>query len=606
MAPTSPRPADGFSRRGWLTLAAVAAASLGSTAEAATALEDLGYATPYDQYDPDPIAESPSVWQAYLFDKQQNLWRFAGDLDKAESIVDEWRSTSPDDPGAADRAGEIAFLRGDYPAAATWFAKAAAGFTSTTARGALGRAGALLKQGAAEGQAGQRRRRQKHAAQVRFPPAHSAARAAERFGWPLRRGAPGGADRLLCAGAARRRRPSRARLCQRGPDYRAAVEHVSRVRRSSSMEPPLPSRLKNGAVENNLALAHILLGSGAPSGRDRQGRRRARSAESDLPADPGVRVPERRPAGRGGRHLPAGARLRRDALPRGERPRRDPRQAGPRRRGADRLPPRRRRQSRLCAGLVQPGRAPERHGARHYLEAQGALGRAARLDPALRDRDRQLIYDAEPYYSGLDLSRPLPPEWRFVETERRVPAALTVIVLLLLVGRLIWNLGLDQASGKVGERLLRLGEGRETGGRTTWLHLLTRPVWPAGRDRGNRRDLPVAVVAFAPARTRGCGRAGRRSARAARRLRPQPAGGGPSGRHRRAPLHLAAGRRLRRRDDRSRTGLRSGASGTRRPSNTARSGGRGRRRWPPSRWPCSSSAGGLVCRRPAPWVPRPW
>jgi hypothetical protein len=118
-------------------------------------------------------------------------------------------------------------------------------------------------------------------------------------------------------------------------------------------------------------------------------------------------------------------------------------------------------------GVLLSGMGPS-----HYLEAQGALGRAAKLDPALRDRDRQLTYDAEPYYSGLDLSRPLPPEWRFVETQRRVPAALTIIVVLLLVGRVLWSLGLDQVGGKIGERLF--GWVRADGP----LRGLARPLWP--------------------------------------------------------------------------------------------------------------------------------
>ena len=467
---------DGFSRRDWLTLAAVVDADLGSTAETATTLEDLGYETPYDQYDPDPIAESASVWEAYLFDKRQNLWRFAGDLDKAKSIVDEWLSRLPDDPGAADRAGEIAFLRGDHPGAATWFAKAAAGFSTVSARGALGRAAALLKQGAAEGQAG------------------SDADARRTLGSALSAGAK--ADERLRDSDDLKGEAHRAALIiyyahvQLGdaglrerdyagavPDYEAAVEMYPEFEYIDA-EPALPNRLKNGAVENNLALAHILLGSGARAvdtakaaiGRDQQSPiflqtlAYAYQAEGELdmaantyrqaldfdptlfPAanDLGVVLANQN---RGEESLTA---FRRAV---GAKP-------------------------DYALGWFNLGVYLSGMGPSHYLEAQGALGRAARLDPELRDRDRQLIYDAEPYFSGLDLSRPLPAEWRFVETERRVPAALTVIVLLLLVGRLIWNLGLDQASGALGERLLGRAKGRDATDRAPWLRSLTRPVWP--------------------------------------------------------------------------------------------------------------------------------
>lgn len=107
----------------------------------------------------------------------------------------------------------------------------------------------------------------------------------------------------------------------------------------------------------------------------------------------------------------------------------------------------------------------------HYLEAQGAFGRAAQLDGHLRDRERQLTFDTEPYNSGLDLSRPLPSDWRFAEYERRAPATLTALVVLLLIVRLLWSLGLDQVAGAVGSRLLGRGTPR-------WRRVLGHPIVP--------------------------------------------------------------------------------------------------------------------------------
>ena len=43
--------------------------------------------------------------------------------------------------------------------------------------------------------------------------------------------------------------------------------------------------------------------------------------------------------------------------------------------------------------------------------SQGAFARAFQLDPALRDRTRELTIDASTYRTGLDLSRPLPARW---------------------------------------------------------------------------------------------------------------------------------------------------------------------------------------------------
>jgi tetratricopeptide (TPR) repeat protein len=467
-------PSEGVSRRGWLTLTAVAAAELGSTAEAAATLEDFGYATPYDEFDPDPIAESPSVWQSYLFDKRQNLWRFAGDLQKAASIVDEWRSRLPNDPGAADRAGEIAFLRGDYPAAAMWFAKAA-GYAHS-GRGALGNASALLKQGAAEGETGS----DTEAESTLLKAASAGAFARQRLS--ASEDLAGEENRATQVIYYAQVQLGDAGLRER--DYAGAASAYTKAVALYpefdyvEVKPALPNRLKNGAVENNLALANILLGSGAPAlaaakaavGRDPQSPiflQILAYAYESLGQQDAAAETYRQALGHDTTMFPAANDL---GVIRARQGRDDEaltafRQAV----GAN---------PDYALGWFNLGVHLSGMGPSHYLEAQGALGRAAKLDPALRDRDRELTYDAEPYYSGLDLSRPLPPEWRFAETERRVPAALTAVVILLLVGRLFWNLGLDQASGKVGERLFGWARVGEDGARASWVRVLTRPVWP--------------------------------------------------------------------------------------------------------------------------------
>ncbi len=116
-------------------------------------------------------------------------------------------------------------------------------------------------------------------------------------------------------------------------------------------------------------------------------------------------------------------------------------------------------------------------GPAHFLEAQGALGRAAQLDNTYRGADRQLSYDAEPYFSGLDISRPLPARWSFAEHEQRAPATLSLVVLLLLLGRLVWTAGLDQLSGRAGERALRWA-GDEATPRPRWRRALGTRIAP--------------------------------------------------------------------------------------------------------------------------------
>ena len=383
---------EGFSRRGWLTMAAVAASEEEPTAETAAALEDLGFDTPYESYDSDPIAASPNVWPAYVFDKRQNLWRFAGDLDKAKSIVDEWLSLSPNDPGAADRAGEIAFLRGDYPSAATWFAKAASGFAPTSARGALGRAAALLKQGAAEGQAGQ----DADAGSTLAKALAAAAVAGDRLTESNDRGSEAYRAELIVyyahvqlGDAALRTRNHAGAVA----DYQTAVKLYPTFE-DVEVEPALPSTLKNGAAENNMALANILLGSGAASVEQ------ARAAVGRDPQSP-IFLQTLAYAYQSTGQLDVAAGTYRQAL--GFDPTLFPAAndlgviLAKQDRHEDALAAFRRAvgvNPDYALGWFNLGVLLSDMGPGHYLEAQGALGRAAKLDPALRDRDQQLTYDA--------------------------------------------------------------------------------------------------------------------------------------------------------------------------------------------------------------------
>jgi tetratricopeptide (TPR) repeat protein len=225
--------------------------------------------------------------------------------------------------------------------------------------------------------------------------------------------------------------------------------------------------LDKGAVENNLALAHILRDAGADAQRQAVAAL-ARDAESPvfqqtlayayqskeewdnaaatyrraLDADPTL-FPAANDLGvilaRQGREADALTALRQAV---GAKP-------------------------EYALGWFNLGVLLGRMGPSRFLQAQGALGRAVTLDPGLRDRDRELVFDTDPYFSGLDLSRPLPPQWRFAQHEHRAPAALTILAILLLIGRLLWNVGLDKATGAATEKALG------------WLAWLRRPLVPA-------------------------------------------------------------------------------------------------------------------------------
>ena len=90
------------------------------------------------------------------------------------------------------------------------------------------------------------------------------------------------------------------------------------------------------------------------------------------------------------------------------------------------------------------------HPVASFVEAQGALGRAGTLQHQLRGTQPDLQIDESVYDTGLDLSRPLPPNWRFSETATPPINALTAVAILVVLVRLIWALLLDQGGDRAG------------------------------------------------------------------------------------------------------------------------------------------------------------
>jgi len=91
---------------------------------------------------------------------------------------------------------------------------------------------------------------------------------------------------------------------------------------------------------------------------------------------------------------------------------------------------------RYALGWFNLGVALSHRGPGRFLAAQGALSRAVRLDPGLRFRKLVVVSDDEPYFTTLDLSKPLPPQWSFATSQRRggFAVATVVVVGLLLRG----------------------------------------------------------------------------------------------------------------------------------------------------------------------------
>ena len=94
-------------------------------------------------------AAVPAFTPARLEDERQNLWRWAGDLPRAERAAREWDRSGRDDGLALLRIAEIEYLRGRHDAAARDFGAAARRARAATGTWSLTEAAALLARGGA-------------------------------------------------------------------------------------------------------------------------------------------------------------------------------------------------------------------------------------------------------------------------------------------------------------------------------------------------------------------------------------------------------------------------------------------------------------------------
>ena len=120
-------------------------------------------------------------------------------------------------------------------------------------------------------------------------------------------------------------------------------------------------------------------------------------------------------------------------------------------------------------GVVLAGMGPA-----NLLASQGALARAFTLDPDLRDRKREPTIDARTYRTGLDVSRPLPPEWSFAESQKRAPAK-TVGLVAILLAAFTLSRALGSGSGRALAETWLAPLGRATE-RFTFLRVLGHPA----------------------------------------------------------------------------------------------------------------------------------
>ncbi len=374
-----------------------------------------------------------------LEDDRQNLWRWAGDLPRAERAAREWDRATRADPVALLRVAEIEYLRGrhdaaarDFDAAARQAREAAGTWTLTEAAATLGRGGALL---AAD------RGDEARAAFAAADDIASRATADAQRAWDLGESASPSDDVVAggksvpgaLAGVSYHARAQLADAAREDGNLKAAADLYRAAREVERDVEYSGVPLNVARVANNGALVSTALGRGrsagamtekaigtdpqspvflttaaavaARTGRADDAIRRNRAA---LAADPTM-FPAANDLGvllaRAGRYDEAVAALRRAV-------------------GAN---------ESYALGWFNLGVVESKLGPLHLPAAQGSLGRAFTLAPVLRDRERVPTLDSRTYRSGLDLGRPLPPKWEFASSQKQAPAKTAGLAAILLV-----------------------------------------------------------------------------------------------------------------------------------------------------------------------------
>ena len=389
--------------------------------------------------------------QALLFDTRLILRRFAGQLDRALEITDEWLAATPRSRLALDRRGEIAFLQQRYDEAAGYFSQAA-----DAAAAALPQAESQLKTGAALILAGR--------TDEARPLLDSASALAAEDAVPTDEALYGdlaAAGRYLTAtfvtyyaavqtGDLHLRDRRYAEATSAYSNALAVIAQVTETFPDALAE--LPWRPE--VVHNNLALAYISDGQAQSAGAA------ADQAVAGDPANP-IFLQTRAFAQQETGDLEGAAHGYTAALEADPTLFSAANDLGAVRFGQGRTDDAVRAFRQAVGanpgyplGWFNLGVALDRLGPAHVLRSQAAYARAARLDPSLRESDREIVFDNEPYFTTLDLSRPLPAQWQFATSYERAPLGVAGGVLVLVLLRLVLALVREHGAGVAAERLL--------------------------------------------------------------------------------------------------------------------------------------------------------
>jgi cellulose synthase operon protein C len=383
-------------------------------------------------------SEEPHGALARLDDARQNLWRFAGNFQRARTAAAEWRAAAPGEAQAFVNAGEIEYFAGRYAPAARLFAHATWLTRTTTAAPTNAQAETLLLRGVMLARLGREAEalRTLEAAEATAESAEGAEQHASGS-TETESSEPTGTGTTLVYYA----------LAQTGYEdlaahhftvaaeaYEAALE---RFGASDRPNPPEEHIDPYTATYNDLSLAQ------AQIGKLHEAAASARMAVAPDPLDPLTRATEGYVLARLGRYREARTALRIavEQLPSQFSAWSDlgyvEAQLGRRAGAVSDFRHAVGANSRYALGWFNLGVELEREGLLHALYAQGAFGRAIALESSLSARRHQLSLDNHVYLTNLDLSKPLPPNWSFTTNEQQpLTGSLGLVLLFVLALKL--------------------------------------------------------------------------------------------------------------------------------------------------------------------------
>lgn len=404
---------------------------------------------------PPPEVTDP-ISRSRIDDDRQALWRWAGDLDRAQIIADEWRAREPTSERPIEQAGEIAFHRGEVVAAAELFRQAASLANSPALRSLD-----EVRTGVALAEAGT-----PDAALALFEGAAAGAEAdiaGISSTWCANPTVTGlSADdlaRLTDDAVARYfAAASAADVELREGELEAAGMHYADAREWLASCPAIRASVRDEALANDEGL--VL----ATTGQLEAGLARIGDALSVDPANPVFLANRAWTLRKLGRLADAADAYRAalDVDPSSYAAANDLgvllAEEGDREAAVRVLRQAIAANPGYATGWFNLALVRREQGVEHLLEAEGDLAKARSLDGQLREAEREPRFDDDIVFTTLDLADPMPPKGSFVAERRRESLTVGAFVVVLVGWRAVRVVARERIGDRAMGRLL--GSGR--------------------------------------------------------------------------------------------------------------------------------------------------